>query len=143
MAIISGNNDGPKAEMNVTPLIDVLLVLLIICMVITPFSPLGLDTLIPQPADKTTPPTPIARTIVVRVLTENGTERIKINDEEATWETLKPRLQRIFATRVERVAFIKGDADVEFATMAQVINVVREAGATRVGLLTAKLEEGR
>ncbi len=130
------------ATMNVVPLIDILLVLLIIFMVITPLTPKGLDALVPQPA----PPNQKqqqdiqAKTIVVQVLDNN---KLKINEDDATWDTLGPRLNDIFKLRAEKVAFVKGDDTVPFADVARAIDIMRVSGIDKVGLITAKLEAGQ
>jgi biopolymer transport protein TolR len=142
MGMDVGSKKGAMASMNVVPLIDILLVLLIIFMVITPLTPKGLEALVPQPA----PPNQKnqdqiqAKTIVVQVLDNN---KLKINEDEATWDTLGPRLNDIFKLRAEKVAFVKGDDTVPFADVAKAIDVMRVSGIDKVGLITAKLEAGQ
>jgi biopolymer transport protein TolR len=142
MGMDVGSKKGAMASMNVVPLIDILLVLLIIFMVITPLTPKGLEALVPQPA----PPNQKnqdqiqAKTIVVQVLDNN---KLKINEDDATWDTLGPRLNDIFKLRAEKVAFVKGDDTVPFADVAKAIDVMRVSGIDKVGLITAKLEAGQ
>jgi biopolymer transport protein TolR len=142
MAMAMGGGDsGPQANINVTPLIDVLLVLLIIFMVITPLTPKGLDALVPQPPKQPQKQTePDQRTIVVQVLKNNT---IKINQDDVALDKLQGRLEDIFKTRAEKVAFVKGDEDLTFADVAQVIDRVHAAGVDKVGLITAKIEAGQ
>lgn len=135
MGMTVGNRKGIMAEMNVVPLIDVLLVLLIIFMVITPLTPRGLEALIPQPNPEGTPPPPPQNdpTIVVQVEAEG---RVLLNRQEIGWEALGPRLAEIFKQRGQRVAFVQGEESVEFREVARAIDIMRTAGVESVGLLT-------
>jgi len=144
MAMTIGGNSGLNADPNVTPLIDVLLVLLIIFMVITPLTPQGLDALVPQPppSNPQTPP-PIEHTVVVQVLKgTGGRPQLKINQDDVTWQDLRARLESIYKTRAQKVVFVKSDKDLEFADVAQVIDIAHSAGVEKVGLITANIEAG-
>jgi biopolymer transport protein TolR len=138
---VGESTGGAMAEMNVVPLIDILLVLLIIFMVITPLTPKGLDTLVPQPnPNKDQNQEMNDKTVVVQVA-QNG--KLKINNEDTTWDGLGPRMEQIFKDRAEKVAFVKGDNDVLFMDVARAIDVMRGSGIDKVGLITAKLEAGQ
>jgi biopolymer transport protein TolR len=138
---VGGSKDGPVSEPNIVPLIDVLLVLIIIFMVITPRTPTGLQTLVPQPPPPNQKQTePDNRTIVVQVM--NG-GKVMINQDQSNWNDLGPRLFDIFKERADKIAFVKGDDDVEFAQVARAIDIMRGAGIDHVGLITAKIEAGQ
>jgi biopolymer transport protein TolR len=141
MGMEVGSSSGAMSTPNIVPLIDILLVLIIIFMVITPLIPKGLDTLVPQPSPNQQQNVELEnKTVVVQVMM-NG--RLKINNEDTTWEGLEPRMEQVFKDRAEKVAFVKGDNDVLFMDVARAIDLMKEAGIDRVGLITAKLEAGQ
>ncbi len=142
---VGGGKGGAIAEMNVVPLIDILLVLLIIFMVITPLTPKGLDTLVPQPNPNQQQNQELEnKTVVVQVLMQGRVCcLLKINQEESTWDGLGKRLEDIFKDRADKIAFVKGDSDVMFQEVARAIDIMRGAGIDKVGLITAKLEAGQ
>jgi biopolymer transport protein ExbD len=137
-----GGGGSLKCDMNMTPFIDILLVLLIIFMVIAPITPKGLEALVPQPAPPNAPQNQAAdmRTVVVSV---NKDASLMINTEPVNEQELGPRLEKIFATRAERVVFVKGDPELEFQSVAKVIDIAKGAGIDKVGLMTEKIESGQ
>ena len=138
MGIQVGGKRSVTADPNVVPLIDILLVLLVIFMII-PHYQTGLDVQVPQPAVGPELKTPEDGVIVVQVLSDGS---LKINEEPVTWERLAPRLEEVYKERARRIAFIRGEAPVEFASVARVVDVMRQLDLS-VGLLTPKLEQSR
>jgi biopolymer transport protein TolR len=140
MAFSMAGGGPSNPQINVTPLIDVLLVLIIVFMVVVSMSKhKGLEAQIPQPAqDSQNQPVPIDRTIVIQVIwgAQNQPPVLKINQDEVKWDDLQSRLHDIFKIRAERIAFVRGDDDVDFEYVADVIDIAREAGVERIGLLT-------
>jgi biopolymer transport protein TolR len=130
----SGSNGGAFSDPNIVPLIDVLLVLIIIFMVITPTVPTGLPALVPQPAAaQPHPETTDQHSIVVQVMQDG---KLMINRDHSDWSTLGARLSDIFKERADKSAFVQGVEDVPFADVARAIDVMRGAGVEHVGLLT-------
>jgi biopolymer transport protein ExbD len=136
MGIAVGSNRGIFVEMNVVPLIDVLLVLLVIFMII-PHKQAGMMAQLPQPAGPTSVD-PQPSVIVVQVLTDGS---LRINREAVGWDALRDRLEEIFKLRANRAAFVRGDNEVEFQVVARIIDVMRAAGVSSVGLMTPALEK--
>jgi biopolymer transport protein ExbD len=130
-----GGSGSRLAEINVVPLIDILLVLLIIFTVITPLVPRGLDVQVPQPASAEPPPGP--EPLVVQLF-EDGS--LRIIQERVSWGNLEARLAEVFRARAEPVAFLRGDAGVGFADGVRAVDGMRRAGVQRVGLLTPRTE---
>jgi biopolymer transport protein ExbD len=123
-----------------TPMIDVLLVLIIIFMVITPLTPKGLEALVPQPPPPGQKQTLSDQRTVVIVIDAN--HHMMINSEDTDEANMGARLTEIFKTRAERVVFVKGDPALDFQWVAKAIDIAHGAGIDKVGLMTAKVEAG-
>lgn len=144
MGMTSGSSGGQVADINVTPLIDVLLVLLIIFMVIVPVTPKGLETLVPQPPKNPQQEQPNDRTIVVQIQSNGaGAPSYKINEQAFNKADIEPKLTEIFSTRQEKVMFVKGDKDLDFSKVAEVIDFGHQAGVDNIGLITPRVEAGQ
>ena len=136
--MIVGGKRGIMSEMNVVPLIDILLVLLVIFMMM-PHRQRGLDAALPQPAETSTSINH-PETVIVGVASDGS---VRINQLAVRLEELDARLQAIFARRPDRVAFLQADRSLEFQAVARVLDLMHVAGATPIGLLSSELEKNR
>lgn len=141
MSMAVGGSGSVKSDINMTPMIDVLLVLIIIFMVITPLTPKGLEALVPQPPPPNAKPNQSdLRTVVITI---DAKHNIAVNSEATDEVKLGARLEEIFKTRAERVVFVKGDPSLDFQWVARAIDIAHGAGIDKVGLMTAKVEAGQ
>ena len=139
MTAMAGSK-GITSEINVTPLIDVLLVLLIIFMVIVPAIPRGEAAAVPQPARNDGG----GEAVVLEVLKDGANAvKFRINEQAVAQGELQARLSAIFANRAQRVLFLKGDDALSFTQMAEVIDIGHAAGINRIGLMTPGVVAGR
>jgi biopolymer transport protein ExbD len=145
MAMGSGGGPGGlSSDINVTPLIDVLLVLLIIFMVIVPVVPHGLDAMVPQPPKTKTNDQPNDKTIVVQVQGgASGVPTYKINEDPIAKQDLRNRLDQIYSVRATKIMFVKGDPELNFSSVADVVDIGHAVGVDHIGLITPKIEAGQ
>jgi biopolymer transport protein TolR len=144
MSFSTGSGGGLSSDINVTPMIDILLVLLIVFMAITPVSPKGLEALVPQPPKNNQPQKENDTAIVLSILHGNGGQpAYKINETDVQKPDIAGRLQTIFSTRATKVMFIKGDKELDFAPIANAIDIAKGAGVDHVGLITPKIAAGQ
>lgn len=137
---VGGADAGPMVDMNVTPLIDVLLVLIITFMVVTNLTPKGLDAIAPQSRQNEKQSQEVdTHTIVVSVEAGN---QIKINETPVNISALGAQLDDIFKTRNDRIIFIKGDSTLPFEKVEEVIDIAKGVNIDKIGLITHNLEEG-
>jgi biopolymer transport protein TolR len=133
-------NSGSKlmAEINVTPLVDVVLVLLIIFMVTAPMLQMGIDVNLPRVKSKS-----VDVTEEKLVLTINSAKEIFINKNRVSVTGLSAKLENIFANRIDREVFMRADKNVPYGFVVEVMSEVRKAGVDRLGMITEAPEESR
>ncbi|MBI4910344.1 MAG: biopolymer transporter ExbD [Acidobacteria bacterium] len=137
MGMQTGNSNGMYAAINVTPLIDVLLVLLIIFLVITPVTSKGLQTQVPQDSTGVPPADEVDRSVVIRVMKDRS---MQINNERVEEALMGARLREIFKRRADKTVFVHGDPEIEYGDVAKAIDIAKGAGMDRVGLITREME---
>jgi biopolymer transport protein TolR len=141
MTMSDSGSKSMQSEINVTPMIDVLLVLLIIFMVIVPVVPRGEAASVPQPATRGVP-TP-ETTIVLEILKGSQEAALfRINHQDISAQDLRARLAGIYANRAQRVLFIKADDQLSFRQIAEAVDISHAAGIDRVGFITPRLAQG-
>lgn len=140
MTATTGNSKGFVSEINVTPMIDVLLVLLIIFMVIVPAIPRGEAALVPQPARHAGSPDAV---VLEMDQGTGGVVNLHINQQPVAQGELQSRLADIYANRAQRVLFVKADGRLSFTEIAKVIDISHAAGVNQVGLITPGIAAGR
>ena len=139
MAFSLAGGGASRPQINVTPLIDVLLTLIIMFMLVVAMHPeYGEKVQIPQPTKDSASQPEVERTVVIQVVwtAKDSLPSVRINQEDVRWENLEARLAQIYLKRAEKVAFVGGDADVDFVYVADVIDLAHAAGVERIGLMS-------
>jgi biopolymer transport protein TolR len=139
MAFSPAGGGLSQPQINVTPLIDVLLTLIVMFMLAVSMDKEYQEKAqIPQPQDKGASQPQPERTVVIQIVwtAKDVPPTVKVNQEDVRWEELETRLAQIYLTRAEKVAFVRGDADVDFQYVADVIDFAHHAGVRQIGLLT-------
>ncbi len=145
MAMNLGTSGKTAPVINVTPLIDVLLVLLIIFMILTPIYPTGEKAVIPQPPEKNPPPDIVQPSVIVLQISYDpaGPPSLRINTQPATWQGLREQLATIYKDRRDKDLFVRADETLDWEPVAQAVGIAHVAGVENVGLITARIEEAR
>ncbi len=135
MSMAVGTGSGPKSDINITPYIDILLVLLIIFMVITPTKQLDLEVKVPQEPPKTDKPLPPPPGVIVVSMSEAA--QLAINQEPVNIAELGPKLLEIYSARANKNMFISASAKLPYGDVVKIIDIAKGAGVLDVGLLTS------
>ncbi len=136
----TSGGEGLSSEINVTPLIDVLLVLLIIFMVIVPVMPRGLHSVLPSDAPMSVPDNAVDRPVMVQIEQDRAAVRYLVDGIGMERAEVAPQLQKLLSRRSVRQVLLKADANLDFGVIAGVIDAGRGAGADSIGLVTPGLE---
>jgi biopolymer transport protein ExbD len=139
MSLSVGGSKRRIAEINVVPLIDILLVLIIIFMVISPVTAKGHGALLPQEKTADSAGRPPEHPVIVQLLSDG---QMKLNGELQTWETLGARIEEVFKQRADKVVFVQSENAVLFSQVARAIDVIRSHGVEKVGLMTSRIANG-
>jgi biopolymer transport protein TolR len=137
MGMAVGTTSGPKSDINITPYIDILLVLLIIFMVITPTKQLDLEVKVPQEAPKTDKPLPPPPGLIV--VSMSDTAQLAINQEPISITELSNKLTEIYSARANKNMFISASAKLPYGDIVKIIDIAKGAGVQDVGLLTEEI----
>jgi biopolymer transport protein TolR len=136
MGMAVGGKKGPKSDINITPYIDILLVLLIIFMVITPVKQMDLDVKVPQPTPEGQSAPPDPSVIVVSI---GDSMQIAINSEETSIGQLGAKLQEIYSARANKNMFVSASAKLPYGDVVRIIDIAKGAGVGDVGLLVEEI----
>ena len=127
-----GGSGTVKSDINVTPLVDVVLVLLIIFMVITPVVQMGYLVKVPPKAPANLPPSAVQDQIILRLI---GDGRVMINKEEMTMEQFPNRVREILRGNTSKMVFFSGSRDVDYETTMKFLDTARASGAKNIGII--------
>lgn len=131
-----GNNDRLMSDINVTPFVDVMLVLLVIFMVTAPMMMQGVDVSLPQ-----TTSGPLASEKEVLIISVDNSSRIYINDYQVTLDFLQEKLKKILSSRVDREVYLKADKEISYGFVVRVMSEIKEAGVEKLGMVTEPINQ--
>ena len=129
---IGGKSGGPKSEINVTPLVDVVLVLLIIFMILQPMLQMGYDVQVPPKAPEGSTPPPSGDQIIISV---TANKEVYLNKERVDQSQLPIRLQEVLRNRGSKVVFFSVEDTVNYGDAMRVMDIVRNNGAKNIGIV--------
>ncbi|MBL0699361.1 MAG: protein TolR [Desulfosarcina sp.] len=129
--IYKGNNDNLMSDINVTPFVDVMLVLLIIFMVTAPMMVQGVNVSLPEVAAKSLPAQ--AENLVITIVKNGG---VYINDYQVEFNFLQEKLSKIMDGRKDREVFLKADKEISYGMVVQVMSEIKNAGVEKIGMVT-------
>jgi len=133
---LQGNQSGFMSDINVTPLVDVMLVLLIIFMVTAPMMMQGVNVSLPQ---TTSSPLPVEKQHLI--ITVDGSQQIYINDYQVSLEALEAKLKKICEGRPDQKVYLRADKNVPYGVVVQVMSEVKNAGVEKLGMVTEPVKE--
>ena len=138
MSMAVGTKGGPKCDINITPYIDILLVLLIIFMVITPVRQMDLDVKVPQPPPTDQTNLPVDPSVIV--VSVGDAAQIAVNQEPVEISALGPKLQEIYSARANKNMFISASPKLPYGDVVKVIDIAKGAGVGDIGLIIEAIQ---